>query len=582
MHTMTTAFNPKVHPDSMNGKSEEKVFIEFLENFEDFHRFYLEKTGNSNNAHMVTKDEWVQYFEILSLSINSDSHFETLINCFRLDGRDTGREKVSFRDAKLEESYSRSLSSKPKTSSKPTDSNILNQPHLNGRYSYNVSLTPMVKKSNINIISNERNQKDFIEIVRGKIIRKGVGSLINLTKQFKHFDLQNSSLVDFQRFQAIMKEVYSEILDKNDIETVFKFFDYKNCGLIYYEEFMHLLKGEMSPNRKKMVLHVFNTLDSDRKGFVYFEEMKEQFLAKNNIDVKSSNKSEEEVYQNFVEAFDFILSNKTKTRKDKVFYESFLEFYSFVSCTIDNDEYFSYLLNNSWNFNTSKQTVMGNINNLEINSKLNNSIINKFNLGPNYQPRNPLGISSSRARTDKSIEALPEIVPRSRGHLFASNYEQNGYKDTISNIRSQIVSRGINGIFGLIDSFKACDNGNTKLVDKIDFKKCLLLHRISTSLSDDEVEKLCEYYDIHKVSKVYYESFIKAVVGEINTYRKSLVRKLFSKFVKDTRNYIELEEFVIMFNPNGHPDINKKSDNEVFADFVHSVEFFYQTLVRFT
>jgi len=78
-------YNAKFHPDVKSGKKTEKQILEeFLETFETAHSL------RNNNApdHVVTKEEWEEYYNNVSASIDRDDYFATMMNAaWNLDGK---------------------------------------------------------------------------------------------------------------------------------------------------------------------------------------------------------------------------------------------------------------------------------------------------------------------------------------------------------------------------------------------------------------------------------------------------------------------------------------------------------------
>jgi hypothetical protein len=73
------------HPDVMSGKkTEQQVLQEFLETFETAHNM-----RHSNVAdHIVTRDEWEEYYNNVSASIDNDEYFSLMMNnAWNLDGK---------------------------------------------------------------------------------------------------------------------------------------------------------------------------------------------------------------------------------------------------------------------------------------------------------------------------------------------------------------------------------------------------------------------------------------------------------------------------------------------------------------
>merc|ERR1719460_989310 len=73
------------HPDVQAGKkTEQQILQEFLETFETAHNM------RNNNApdHVVTKEEFEEYYNNVSASIDRDDYFETMMNsAWNLDGK---------------------------------------------------------------------------------------------------------------------------------------------------------------------------------------------------------------------------------------------------------------------------------------------------------------------------------------------------------------------------------------------------------------------------------------------------------------------------------------------------------------
>ena len=72
IHDIKGVYNAQKHPDVIEGKkSEEQVLMEFLDTFETHHNV---RTGGAND-HSVTLDEWVEYYNNISISIDDDAYF---------------------------------------------------------------------------------------------------------------------------------------------------------------------------------------------------------------------------------------------------------------------------------------------------------------------------------------------------------------------------------------------------------------------------------------------------------------------------------------------------------------------------
>ena len=69
-------------------------------------------------------------------------------------------------------------------------------------------------------------------------------------------------------------------------------------------------------------------------------------------DVKSGKKTEEEVLSEFLDTFELHHSLKHPEDKyRKINLAEFTEYYTNISSTIDNDQYFELMITNAWNLN---------------------------------------------------------------------------------------------------------------------------------------------------------------------------------------------------------------------------------------
>jgi Ca2+-binding EF-hand superfamily protein len=94
-------------------------------------------------------------------------------------------------------------------------------------------------------------------------------------------------------------------------------------------------------------------LDADKSGTLDYNDLKGVYNAQKHPEVRAGTKTEQEVIQDFLETFEVhrTLSKGDKlSRKDgSVTMNEFLDYYSNVSASIDDDEYFKLMITNAWN-----------------------------------------------------------------------------------------------------------------------------------------------------------------------------------------------------------------------------------------
>ena len=79
-------YNAKKHPDVLSGKkTEEDILLEFLDTFE---AAFATKTGGKYRDGKVTKEEFIEYYQNISSSIDNDDYFDVMMtNTWNLDNK---------------------------------------------------------------------------------------------------------------------------------------------------------------------------------------------------------------------------------------------------------------------------------------------------------------------------------------------------------------------------------------------------------------------------------------------------------------------------------------------------------------
>ena len=80
-------YNAKKHPDVMSGKkTEDEILSEFLDTFEDH---YADMKGHADSRDgKITLQEWIEYYNNVSMSIDNDEYFALMMNnAWNLDGK---------------------------------------------------------------------------------------------------------------------------------------------------------------------------------------------------------------------------------------------------------------------------------------------------------------------------------------------------------------------------------------------------------------------------------------------------------------------------------------------------------------
>lgn len=162
-------------------------------------------------------------------------------------------------------------------------------------------------------------------------------------------DDDGSKSISLYEFTKACKDFRVGINEEN-VPLIFDLFDTNRDGTLNVDEFLMAIRGELSDSRRQLIERAFRKIDKDGNGFLEVDDIKELYNAKRHPDVIQGKKSEEQILMDFIETFETHHAVRTGSERDqRVTLEEFVEYYTNISVSIDNDEYFALMINNSWN-----------------------------------------------------------------------------------------------------------------------------------------------------------------------------------------------------------------------------------------
>ena len=531
-------YSAKNHPEVLSGrKTENEVLKEFMDTFQDTYN-YLCGTETDN---IITLEEFMEYYENISMTIDSDEYFEILLNnAWNLNGQNA---------------YKKAWANTDEEKGGINNNKILAQNYQEKFGDRRPGQTEEEAK--------EDKTNMALKKLRKEIISRGCGGLISLRRQFKLFDENNSKTLDFNEFSNALKE-FKINFTNDEIISLFTTFDKNGNGIIEYEEFLNQLRGPLNPKRKDIVTKAFNKLDIDKSGFIDMDEIKHSYNAKNNPDVKTGKKTEEEVYTEFMDTFKANHILKSGPRSKRVTYEEFLDYYNNISMSINDDEQFIFLIQNAWKLNPftySRPKSINNINNEEEENQNNNNM-NNFRARDFHKTQAPFGVDSKETK-EKIVNNL--------------NKNSNIY-EIIEKLRNIISKRGSRGIMSIRREFMIADNENNKTVSIDTFKK--FCHDYRIDLTNNEINLLFAELDKNKIGVIDYQEFLNNVIGEMSEKRKKIIIQVFKSLDKNKIGEVELDDIREAYNAKMHPDVisGKKTEEEILAEFLDTFEYQFNLL----
>ena len=587
---LISKFNAKNHPDVLNGKkTEDEILLEFIETFENTYNYLC---GTENDG-KVTLEEFMEYYENVSLSIDNDDYFEMLINNtwgfnnenennFINNNNKGWSNKNENNDNNLQSNYKRRFG----------DNNKRNNNNIN-------------TINEKNFVQNEfyPNENNILDIFRNEIRKKGAKGIIDLAKQFKLFDENKNKTLDYKQFSKAIKDLKIDF-NENEIQELFSIFDINNSNTIDYEEFLRQLRGEMNEKRKEIVLKAFDKLDLDKSGKIELSEIKSLYNVKNHKDVLSGKKTEEDLYNEFIETFETHHNLKKGFKDKRESKEEFLEYYNNISMSIDDDDLFISLISNAWKLNNQSKYLKKKP---WSNTQDNNSINNEQN--SNYYNRNNENITNNKnnininqdnddnRKVSKNLSENNSKIGNYHNAPFGTYNEPINYStwnnpnnmkmrvyenltpnniNIFTKLKNDINGRGIRGIMSMRRNFMIEDENNSKNINLKNFKKYCNDYRIE--LNDDEINYVFNKFDKNDNGVMNYENLINELVGEMNNFRKEIVKRVFYKFNKN--NLVYLEDLRKNYNAKEHPNVlnGKQNYYECLAEFLDCFEYHFTLL----
>lgn len=175
----------------------------------------------------------------------------------------------------------------------------------------------------------------------------GVSSLKSLGLQFKLLDNENTQALSRSELELGLDKFmrgFGVHLSKAEIDELFKLFDVDNSGTITYDEFLRGIRGAMAPARVELVKLAWGQIDKKGRGYVTLEDLTLIYDVSGNPLVKAGKLSKTDAIRAFVSHWH--LAEKKHT--DEVTLEDFIEYYDWISASIDRNDYFELMIRNAW------------------------------------------------------------------------------------------------------------------------------------------------------------------------------------------------------------------------------------------
>ncbi|XP_055252077.1 calcyphosin-2 isoform X9 [Moschus berezovskii] len=214
----------------------------------------------------------------------------------------------------------------------------------------------------------------------------------------------------------------------------------------------------------------------------------------------------------------------------------------------------------------------------------------QYQLGDLYIGANLTFLSSDHPRLPESVKentvltlritnidwrALDSLKTDSVEHNDVTNEEANDrmiFKAIQDRLKEQLHQRGVRILTGLGKYLQQLDKEGNGLLDKADFKQALKLFRLD--VSENDFESLWLILNSSGNSRADYGEFKRAIIGEMNEYRKSFVRKAFMKLDFNKTGSVSIIDIRKCYCAKKHPQVisGHSTEEEIKSSFLETLK----------
>ena len=503
--TILGAFNDK--------KLEPEISEEFKDNFLSHHDFF------SKGKTEVTYDEFISFYEIISINFKEDPQFEEFIKTsFNLEGG----EKIENYEKKDEEEN----------------------------------------------FENKELTKEFLdslEKLREILLKQGAKGVIEFLRNLRNVDLAKSNGIDLDEFitviQSILKDSDNSFPVK-EIQNIFNIYDINQNGIMEYKKFLDdLLKlRSMSKSRKKQLENIFTHLDFEGKQVLDINDLSSLYKK------PTENDPVPDLLDSFITFHNIIRGN----RNPLVTMNDFLKFYNYINFLIPetkNDKLFMDFTSETWllydkSFDERKNLMKVKIEGLgkQKNRDAKNKLI--------VSHKTPYGTIKDKINYNLNEQNA------------TMKYRVNKIEDLMGHLRNILSQRGYSGIMSIRRTFMIIDENSNKKITFDEFEKLFKKYRFN--LSEEEINNLFNYFDKDGSGFIDYEEFVNGIYGNLNKFRKDVLKQVFEKLDEDEKGYVTVGQLRHAYNPKEHPLVRqgKRTEDEILAEFLDVLEYHFNLLIE--
>jgi len=144
--------------------------------------------------------------------------------------------------------------------------------------------------------------------------------------------------------------------------------------------------------------------------------------------------------------------------------------------------------------------------------------------------------------------------------------------ELFTDIRSQLLQRGLGSFRTLEVAFGVNDHDNTRLFDFAEF--VAILEKSGVFLKRQNLTKIYRFFDKDQNERVDYAHFLAALLGEWTLARRQVVDQIWSQLDVEQRGFINKAQLISATMPHRHPSVlaGIKSANAILKEIELALE----------
>ena len=364
------------------------------------------------------------------------SHYnntESLLNDFDLNNNNnsnnnnipnsTNNNIIEDNNISKQKNYHMSKSQSQVITPNKNNSNINNLKNINNNNIKNIENN----SSNNNNIKEENNSENksyfqkMVNLFRNQINTNNGITYYTFAHGLKSLEDKNTNTISIENLFSVIDQMGLNI-SQDDLINFYSILDYTQSNKVPLDEILRLIKGEISEQRKILVVSKFGIMDKEKTGIIPISLVKELFNFKFHPDAFLGKKTSEEVYKEFLYTFNIFC--ELKGLKEEISFKDFIEYYTPISASILNDNYFDDIIYGAWNIEDNSIIDKYNIS--------NNSNINTEEKNINYKNNNEENIQIEKRNNfeinNNNLSKSQNITNQNQIRVFSPNKNEENIK----------------------------------------------------------------------------------------------------------------------------------------------------------